>query len=399
MNKRILAAVLSLGIVLTMNVRTLAAPSLDEQLNTSQNQYNQSQNTLNGAQKKVNDIEASIEMLDNQIQQSMTEIDNVKGKIIKTESDIDSAQKSIERSEQDMKAEKELYNKRMRAIYINGNSGYVSMLLDSKGISDFISKVETIKSVTEFNDKIISNLNIRRQALQEKQDKLASDKENLISLKNDSEKKLDDLNNKKAQQQPLIADAKAQQKSAVESSASTKAQIDSIKQRIASAKAAEQAAQQAAENVSQNNGASSEANKSTNIAANNSNKNVSINRGGAVSNDSIIAYASSFLGTPYVWGGTSPNPGFDCSGFTQYVYKKFGISVGRTTYDQIKDGVGVSRDQLQPGDLVFFGTYDNPHHMGMYIGDGMYIHAPHTGDFVKISPLGRSDYLTARRVK
>ena len=407
MNKRILSAVLALGVVLTMNVRALAEPSLDEQLNSSQQQYNQEQSTLNEAQKKVSDIELKIEMLDDEIQKNMIEIDNVKGKISKTEADINNAQKSIKRAEQDIKAEKELYNKRMRAMYINGSGGYINILLDSKGVSDLISKVETIKSIAEFNDKIISNLNERRQAVQEKKDKFARDKEKLIVLKSDSEKKLSDLNNKKTQQQPLIAEAKAQQNSAAELSASTKSQIDSIKQRIASAKAAEQAAANASQNNSSNN-ANSEANRSTNITANNnSNTNVSINRGGSlpastggsVSNDSVIAYASSFLGTPYVWGGTSPSPGFDCSGFTQYVYKKFGVSVGRTTYDQIKDGVGVSRDQLKPGDLVFFGTYSNPHHMGMYVGDGMYIHAPHTGDVVKISPLNRSDYLTARRVK
>ncbi|AJA48593.1 protein P54 [Clostridium pasteurianum DSM 525 = ATCC 6013] len=407
MNKRILSAVLALGVVLTMNVRALAEPSLDEQLNSSQQQYNQEQSTLNEAQKKVSDIELKIEMLDDEIQKNMIEIDNVKGKISKTEADINNAQKSIKRAEQDIKAEKELYNKRMRAMYINGSGGYINILLDSKGVSDLISKVETIKSIAEFNDKIISNLNERRQAVQEKKDKFARDKEKLIVLKSDSEKKLSDLNNKKTQQQPLIAEAKAQQNSAAELSASTKSQIDAIKQRIASAKAAEQAAANASQNNSSNN-ANSEANRSTNITANNnSNTNVSINRGGSlpastggsVSNDSVIAYASSFLGTPYVWGGTSPSPGFDCSGFTQYVYKKFGVSVGRTTYDQIKDGVGVSRDQLKPGDLVFFGTYSNPHHMGMYVGDGMYIHAPHTGDVVKISPLNRSDYLTARRVK
>lgn len=407
MNKRILSAVLALGVVLTMNVRALAEPSLDEQLNSSQQQYNQEQSTLNEAQKKVSDIELKIEMLDDEIQKNMIEIDNVKGKISKTEADINNAQKSIKRAEQDIKAEKELYNKRMRAMYINGSGGYINILLDSKGVSDLISKVETIKSIAEFNDKIISNLNERRQAVQEKKDKFARDKEKLIVLKSDSEKKLSDLNNKKTQQQPLIAEAKAQQNSAAELSASTKSQIDAIKQRIASAKAAEQAAANASQNNSSNN-ANSEANRSTNITSNNnSNTNVSINRGGSlpastggsVSNDSVIAYASSFLGTPYVWGGTSPSPGFDCSGFTQYVYKKFGVSVGRTTYDQIKDGVGVSRDQLKPGDLVFFGTYSNPHHMGMYVGDGMYIHAPHTGDVVKISPLNRSDYLTARRVK
>ena len=112
----------------------------------------------------------------------------------------------------------------------------------------------------------------------------------------------------------------------------------------------------------------------------------------------IIAYASNFLGTPYLWGGTTP-AGFDCSGFTQYVYRHFGISVGRTTFNQIKDGVQVSRENLHPGDLVFFGTMSNPHHMGIYVGDNNYIHAPHTGDVIKVSVMGRKDYVTGRRVK
>ncbi len=70
----------------------------------------------------------------------------------------------------------------------------------------------------------------------------------------------------------------------------------------------------------------------------------------------------------------------------------FGISVGRTTYDQINDGVQVSRDNLQTGDLVFFGTVRNPHHMGIYVGDNTYIHSPRTGDVIKVSPMTRSDY-------
>lgn len=114
--------------------------------------------------------------------------------------------------------------------------------------------------------------------------------------------------------------------------------------------------------------------------------------------NSLVNSAKKYLGTPYVWGGTSPD-GFDCSGLMQYVYKQNGINIGRTTYDQIKEGRAVSRDQLQPGDLVFFGTSSDPHHVGMYIGDGQYLHAPRTGDVVKISSLSsRSDYLTARRM-
>lgn len=117
----------------------------------------------------------------------------------------------------------------------------------------------------------------------------------------------------------------------------------------------------------------------------------------SVSSSAVVAYASNFLGTPYKWGGTTP-AGFDCSGFTQYVYKHFGINLGRATYNQINDGYAVSRDELKPGDLVFYGKGGSPSHMGIYIGNGMYIHSPRTGDVVKISPYDRPDYITARRV-
>ena len=105
------------------------------------------------------------------------------------------------------------------------------------------------------------------------------------------------------------------------------------------------------------------------------------------------------MGTRYVYGGTTPN-GFDCSGFVQYVYAHFGVGLGRSTYDQINDGVEVSLSQLQPGDLVFFGSYGAPHHVGIYVGGDCYIHSPQTGDVVKVSSLGsRSDICRARRVK
>ena len=98
--------------------------------------------------------------------------------------------------------------------------------------------------------------------------------------------------------------------------------------------------------------------------------------------DNIVAYAKQFLGTPYVWGGTTPD-GFDCSGFVQYVFAHFNISLPRTTYEQIECGSSVSQEELQAGDLVFPTT----EHVQIYIGDGQVIHAPHTGDVVKISDM------------
>jgi cell wall-associated NlpC family hydrolase len=98
-----------------------------------------------------------------------------------------------------------------------------------------------------------------------------------------------------------------------------------------------------------------------------------------------VAAAMQFLGTPYVWGGASPG-GFDCSGLTMYAYGQVGVGLSHYTGDQWNEGVHVPADQLLPGDLVFFGS--DLHHVGMYIGNGQFIHAPHTGDVVKISDLG-----------
>ncbi|MEU8873137.1 NlpC/P60 family protein [Streptomyces javensis] len=97
-----------------------------------------------------------------------------------------------------------------------------------------------------------------------------------------------------------------------------------------------------------------------------------------------IAFAKAQLGKPYVWGATGPSS-FDCSGLTQAAWKSAGISLPRTTWDQVKAGTRVSTSQLQPGDLVFF--YDDVSHVGLYIGGGMMIHAPKPGDVVKKAPI------------
>jgi len=108
-----------------------------------------------------------------------------------------------------------------------------------------------------------------------------------------------------------------------------------------------------------------------------------------------VSVAMQFLGTPYVWGGESPG-GFDCSGLTKYAYGQVGVGLSHFTGAQWNEGVRVPADQLLPGDLVFFRS--DLGHMGMYIGGGQYIHAPQTGDVVKISSMSdRGDYQGAVR--
>ena len=114
-----------------------------------------------------------------------------------------------------------------------------------------------------------------------------------------------------------------------------------------------------------------------------------------------VDLAMQFLGVPYVWGGTSPS-GFDCSGLIYYVYGQLGYSLNRVADDQMKNGIPVSFEELAPGDLVGFGTGGYASHIGMYIGDGKMIHAPHTGDVVKITDITTgyyaSRFLGGRRI-
>jgi cell wall-associated NlpC family hydrolase len=110
-----------------------------------------------------------------------------------------------------------------------------------------------------------------------------------------------------------------------------------------------------------------------------------------------VAIAMQYLGTPYVWGGSSP-AGFDCSGFTMYVWGQVGVSLPHNAAAQYGMGVAVPSNALEPGDLVFF---DGLGHVGIYVGNGAFIHSPHTGDVVKISSLTgwyADNYVGARRI-
>ena len=116
---------------------------------------------------------------------------------------------------------------------------------------------------------------------------------------------------------------------------------------------------------------------------------------------SLVDYAKSLLGCPYVYGGTSTS-GFDCSGFVQYVYKQYGYSLNRTANDQMKNGRSVTVAELVPGDLVFFGYSGYSNHSGIYIGGNQFIHAANPSSGVVITDLYTdyysSSYLGARRI-
>jgi cell wall-associated NlpC family hydrolase len=117
--------------------------------------------------------------------------------------------------------------------------------------------------------------------------------------------------------------------------------------------------------------------------------------------NAVVSIAMRYLGVPYKWGSARPKTGFDCSGLVQYVFAQLGVSLPHNTVAQWNspNAVPVPRNQLQPGDLVFFAKLD---HVGIYVGNGYFIDAPHTGAFVRVDSLKgaweRANYAGARRI-
>ena len=317
-------------------------------------------NPLEGNNQAVGNgsIEKNIEMLDNQIEGAIRQVESNKKDISDVQNQISSLQKDIATTEKDISIHQDLFKKRARAAYMSGADNYLEVILESKNIQDFIWRLEAVKKIIEFDKNVIGQLSSKKEKIVTEQKQLKDKSNKLVALKTENEKKLNKLKVDKENQKKLLSQAKIPQDNFAMASAA-------------------------------------------NVLSSSGSKN-NLSRGalhitGGSSGD-VISYASNFLGTPYVWGGSSPL-GFDCSGFTQYVYGHFGVGLGRTTYEQINEGTPVSRSQLQPGDLVLFGTSSDPHHVGIYVGDGMYIHAPRTGDVVKVSSMDRSDFVIGRRVK
>jgi cell wall-associated NlpC family hydrolase len=219
--------------------------------------------------------------------------------------------------------------------------------------------------------------------------------EQVTSFKAAVKRNRNELRNAHAEQQHVVAQRAAQRQSIESQLASRRQLLSSIKGQIARIRANEEAQQRqlAAAAQSRLAGGGTSYN-GVGVAA-------STPEGSTVAppnvHGGVVGIAMRYLGVPYRWGGASPS-GFDCSGFVMYVFAQMGISLPHSTYSLWNVGVSVSRDQLQPGDLVFFSGLG---HMGIYIGGNQFIHAPHTGDVVKISTITgyyASAYYGARRV-
>ena len=297
---------------------------------------------------------------------------------------------------------------RLRALYINGDSaGALEVILGAQSLDELLTRIDLAERVTAQDDRLIREAESlrRRVAAREKELTAFRARQAIVVQQRAAEKNA--IEAKLAERQRLLGSVKEEIARLEEAERRRQAELRrqaqlelERQQRLVEAQrraAAQAAAAQAA--AAPGRPAPLEVDPPTPSADELSTPDYVPPPADASRGAQVVAIAMQYLGTPYVWAASDPSVGFDCSGLTKYVFAQVGVSLPHYAAAQYQLGSPVSRDDLQPGDLVFFSGLG---HMGMYIGDGNMIHAPQTGDVVKISsiyePYRISGWVGARRV-
>lgn len=413
MKKRMLAAVIATMMIVQTGVTASAVPNISDE---KRQEIEQQQSQYSDASAKYDELEAQLQVLQGECERIQGNIDEKNNEIKNIEKKIDELHDEMEVLQDQLEEQQELYGKRIRAIYKNGTPGYIDVILNSSSFSDLLSNLKATSKIMNLDKEMMDKVVDGQNEIKEKQESLNEDINKIQALKETLNEELKSFEEKKAAQEPLVAEAENVKKSiAVDLAANERLMIGYLKDVVNDPNSSKESLNNAitalreirkqitlidSEVVDLIENAKAKVKRIEIQEANADRGNGGSSWTGNASEkvNQIMSIAYSLQGKPYVYGASGPNT-FDCSGYTQYVFGKAGISLSRTTFTQVKEGRAVSYSEARAGDLVFFGSPSSPHHVGIYIGGGQYIHAPRTGDVVKISSLGgRSDTKTFRRI-
>ncbi len=384
MNKhgiRLITAVVTSSMIVTP---VLAAPSVDD------------------LKKEKAAKQSEVSSLQSQLTTLMGKVNTLESELIQTGEDITKAQGDLEVAQEKEKEQYAAMKKRIKYMYEAGNDSAFETLVTSEDFTDLLSKAEYVQNVHSYDRKQLQEYVETKQQISDLKDSLEKDQKELESKQVEYEKQGDNLNNLITSKSAEVANLDSEIQAAAEAAA-----------REAAERAAKEAERQQA--AASNNNAASTSNRnnttsnrnnttSSSTATSNRNNTTSssssasvatkpsnsssstITSGTNANGGSIVSRAYSQLGKPYVWGACGPNS-FDCSGFVSYCltgsYSRLGTTLTFMGWTRVSNP--------QPGDVVTTAT-----HCGIYIGNGQMIHAPHTGDVVKVGPV-QSGMIYVRR--
>ncbi|HSC74458.1 MAG TPA: NlpC/P60 family protein [Gaiellaceae bacterium] len=327
-------------------------------------------------QAQAQQVLSQIQQIDTSLGAAVEQYNLASVKLHKIEGDMRENKKQLTLARANLKiSQKSLAARLVTAYTSTEDNSTLAVLLGSTSLEDLLNRVETINSTSSQDANIVRQVRSSKLAIQQHER---------------------ELRNAHEAQQQIVAQKAAQRRHIESQLAARRSLLSSIRGEIQRMKAAEAAQQRRLEAAAQARIANQSAPPVTGVGVG-----ASTPEGSTVAppnvHGGVVGIAMHYLGVPYVWGGASPR-GFDCSGLVMYVFAQIGVSLPHSSYAQAGMGTPVSISQLQPGDLVFF---TGASHEGIYIGGGQFVHAPHTGDVVKISSLSgyyASAFYTARRI-
>ena len=282
----------------------------------------------------------------------------------------------------------------LRTEYEQGDSSYLSQLswlLSSKSLDDLLTRITYTGSIVNSYKNLGDQINTNAKELQAIQQSEQTTTALLTQMVQSKQQMVENLNLALGKQKVLITTLTTAEQQTMIAQGHVQQNIDDTQHLIAAQE--REAALAAQEKAKQEQAAQEKADQAIGKLT------APVKSSGTIGQ--LLAFAESFLGSPYVWGGTTPNPGFDCSGLVQYVYAHFGVNLNRVTWDQYQEGQSVTKADLKPGDLIFFSTYaSGASHVGIYVGNRIMIDDSDYGvayDSIDY-PYWAARYLGARRV-
>lgn len=327
---------------------------LDQQKADAEKELKKIGNTIKEIQDKAKKLENDQILLSNDTKILNDEIDEVSTRIEKRNQTI---------------------QKQARSIQLEGKgNGVLEVILSSDSLTDAMNKMNAANRLVKANKELLEEQELDKKTLENKQASLEKKSKQLHVTLQELEKKKKELADQQMAQQILLNEIAASKETEV----SKKEAFENTKNELL---AKQTELRELEERLGQRTGSGDVSGMIDGILFT-TNKELKPPLRGA----DAVKEAKKYLGVPYVWGGTTPS-GFDCSGLVQYVYAANNVLLPRVTTSQEYVGEMIGLNQLEPGDLVFFGTRGATDHVGLYIGEGKYIHAPEPGDFVKITSI------------
>jgi cell wall-associated NlpC family hydrolase len=328
--------------------------------------------SVSSKRAQAQQVMGQLAQLSNSLERARSQYDASTQQLAKIKNDLRVNGHELKVAKHNLKASQRVIAQRLVTLYTSDQASTLEVVLGARSLDDMITRMDSAKSVTGLDARVLSQVKTFRAAVKRNHELLAKARVSQQRVVSQRAAAKTSIESQISRQQSLLSSIKGQIAQIIAAERARQLQMAAAAQaRLAAAHRVSQA--QAQDTVV---GASAIAPQADTVVAPPS------------SFSGAVGVAMAQLGKPYVWAASGPDS-FDCSGLIVYAFSSVGRSLPHSTYALYSLGVPVSRDQLQPGDLVFF---DGLGHAGIYIGGDQFVHAPHSGDVVKISSLNEGWY-------